>query len=150
MRPRMSVILSVLVLAISAVASHADTFTYSFTGLGVTFSFEESALLTTDTVIPASEVTSDIPDLVSVEVDPLVSGCGGTTPSPGACVGYTTTLLGGVTGFDDTFTAPGTYTSTDGDSTLTITESAVPEPATWSLLGLGATAFAGTLRRRMA
>jgi hypothetical protein len=150
---RLAIIFGLLSLSVGA---FADTYTYTFNQyvLNENFSFEVSSLITSDTIIQASDVKStNIPDLQSVEINPNQPYCGGV-PVPGtgnSCAGYLAGQSGLFIFFDDMFNAPGTYTS--GPDSLVIThmdseESPVPEPPTWLLFLTGASGLYLSTRRR--
>ena len=150
---RLAIVLGLLSLSVSA---FADTFTYTFNQnvLHENFSFDVSSLITSDTIIQASEVKStNIPDLLSVEINPTQPYCAGI-PIPGtgnSCAGYLAGQSGNFDFYDDMLNAPGTYTS--GADTLVIThtvsdESPVPEPSTWLLFLTGASCLCLSTRRR--
>jgi hypothetical protein len=150
---RLAIVLGLLSLSVSA---FADTYTYTFNQhvLNENFSFDVSSLITSDTIIQASDVKStNIQDLLSVEINPDQSFCGGVfVPGSGnSCAGYLAGQSGLFIFFDDMLNAPGTYTN--GQDSLVIThtdseESPVPEPSTWLLFLTGASGLYLSTRRR--
>jgi hypothetical protein len=143
-------------LSTQSLCAWADTFTYTFVaGSAGQLSFESPTLLTTDTTLPASSVVTDIANLASFEINPTVNECNGNTGTGVSCAGI---VFSNNAGFFIFFGTPLTTIGTFGsdDETLTIAEtagpSAVPEPSTITMIGIGMTvvALVSLKPRRMA
>jgi hypothetical protein len=71
-------LVAVAIMALSAVTAHGDTISYSFSGSLFNVSFTVPSILTTDTIIAASNLlTNNTPDLLSLEINPTSFVCGG-------------------------------------------------------------------------
>jgi hypothetical protein len=143
-------------LSTQVLCARADTFTYTFVaGSAGQLSFESPTLLTTDTTLPASSVVTDIANLASFEINPTVNECHGNTGVGVSCAGI---VFSNNDGFFIFFGTPLTTTGVFGSDgeTLTIAEtagpSAVPEPSTITMIGVGMTvaALVALRPRRMA
>jgi hypothetical protein len=153
MFPRIIPIIFIALLMAQVRPSRADTFTYTFVaGSAGQLSFQSPIILTADTILPSSSVTTNIADLATFEIDPIDGECNGNIGQGVSCAGI---LFSNNDGFFIFFDVPlntaGVFGS-DGE-TLTITQtpddlSAVPEAATVTFLALGTAIATFALRSR--
>jgi hypothetical protein len=157
LRSRILIFFVATVLSMQVLGARADSFTYTFVaGSAGQLSFESPTILTTDTVLPASSVVTNIADLASFEINPTGNTCDGITVAGVSCAGIVFTDSSGFfISFSTPLTMTGVYGS--GDETLSISESEgaspVPEPSNITMTGVGMAMVAlvyGFRRRRMA
>lgn len=146
-------LLVVVFLATSALAAHADSYEYNFTGFQVTdggivdasnFTYISPTLIATDTLIDPLSCNYFAQSCTHVEINPL-----------GDLIQFR--LTGGLfstatwVGFPAGFFSVGTH-NLPFFADLTITDltpiAATPEPSTIALLGTGLLGVLGTFRRR--
>jgi hypothetical protein len=153
MLSRIIAALFVILLITQVRPSRADAFTYTFVaGSAGQLSFESPTILTADTIVPSSSVVTNIADLASFEINPIVGQCEGTVGPGVSCAGIVFSNSDGFfIFFDVPLNAMGVFGS--DDETLTISQtpddlSAVPEPATIAFLTIGMAISALALRSR--
>src|SRR5215475_3910421 len=154
-------------------AARADTYLYSVSGFRdvVTFTFQENSLspsgsvtgtdLLSITGVPTGfssfVFTWNSGDGVTDSRCPLAPGQGyllATAPYSCADFGFFDPTLNGIYSINGdafapgSFLTPGTYVGIDNLSTVTITAVPTPEPSSLILLGTGALALFGPIRRR--
>jgi hypothetical protein len=154
---------AVAVLAASTLAAHADTFQYVVDDNGISATFDEASILTTETTIQSSAFVSiDNPYLSFGEADPTLifinptsaSGCAGASKKINACVKIYYASDGEI---DTNYYTVGPFTSVGSyieplDTSVTITEipdaPSVPEPSSFALLATGVCGLAGLAGRK--
>ena len=156
-----SIVPAALILT-ATISAHADTYNYTFTETqpinAISVSFDEPAILTSITVVPASDFVSSsstLPDpIFSVLIVPLYAD--DCTGPPESCVEVNSAGLGAAAFFPDTnLTSVGvcSYAANGSMATLTITDltvpSAVPEPSTFALLCTGILGLVSVARRKI-
>ena len=150
----LSLALAVLALPLAA---HADTYTYTFTVSGATFAqydgtstWTESALLTSETTVPLSAITTTVSTLTDIVIDPTSGACPSFSLTAASCVQED--LTGGQWSyfhFASALTLPGTYTTGVGTLTIVDDSTATPEPSSLVLLGTGLFGLAAMGRKRL-
>jgi PEP-CTERM motif len=148
------VILGSFVLLV-APALRADSFVYTVTENLLSFpSFDTQFSFTEPTILTSGDTTAITPVSGSPATEFLWSstsgGCSvGTSSGAFACILYSngSELLGFFP--SGSFSAPGTYVSDSGDTTVTISQVVpTPEPSSLILLGTGCLALIGLRRKR--
>lgn len=143
-----------VVCSASALAKADEIYTFTVAGtyseLDGTYSFSEPSILTADTTIAPSGLTSvsgAVPSLIYF--DPTTTDCPFKVPNPQtSCVEVVDGNAGStVQTFTTDLTSEGTFDQ--GYIDLTIGSAMTPEPANFVLLGTGMLGVAGVMRRRL-
>jgi hypothetical protein len=158
LRTRLFAVLALSILAASSLAAHADTYEYDFSAPSffgspaVSLSFDEAALLTSDTTITAANfLTMTGGPVSSFEINPTSGDCVGFSGGS-SCININFSG-GSILGVEASDAADTTGTFDYSLGTLTITDltpsAATPEPSSIALLGTGVLGLAGVVRRRL-